>query len=161
MKNLIKAFLFVLVVACQPQNSGEEAEKKVDPQVIKYESMNAVSKVEAKENIDYYQTEVKKMLGADPVKAFTIASVDLVEAIGWQKEKRYDYVRIYMGLDEESKELKIYLTPVEGADLKKGIAGKDVFRSGKYEGEGFLQGDGPFMLDFSSPCPRTCPDPPL
>ncbi|MEQ9007225.1 MAG: hypothetical protein RLP12_05035, partial [Ekhidna sp.] len=60
-------------------------------------------------------------------------------------------------------QFKLYLTPVEGAKLSAGIAGKDVILDGPYEGipngnSEVSDSDGPYMMDFTKPCPTTCPE---
>lgn len=164
MKNLIKALLLVGIISCQQSatdNSEVDSTYEVEDTAP---SMYAVSLAEALKNIDYYDTLAKSALGVDPVKGFTIRSVDLVEAIGMPRgllqKAQYSHVRIYMGLDSATSQFKIYLTPVDGARLSKGIAGKDVILNGPYDGDGdgVSDDDGDYVLDFSKPCPTTCPE---
>ena len=97
-----------------------------------------------------------------PIKAFTIRAVDLFEAMGipvsdtTKIKPRYKHIRVYLGMNYKN-EFKLFLTPVEGADLNAvpPIAGRDVILKGKYKG---LGDDGDYMLDFTQPCPNTCPD---
>ncbi len=163
MKNLLRVIPFIAIIACQPPASDEADDLESFEIIDTQPSMYAVSLAEAKKNIEFYDTLAKKEFGFDPIKAFTIRSVDLAEAIGlptkYLSKADYRHVRIYMGLDSASQQFKIYLTPVEGAKLSKGKAGKDVILSGPYKGDGELaDGDGPYLMDFSAPCPKTCPE---
>jgi hypothetical protein len=100
--------------------------------------------------------------GATPIKAYTIRSVDLLEAMGISKKTKvtYDYVRIYLGMDFTNT-FRMVLTPVVDADLPKGIAGKDVILKGPYKrtisDTEFVVEDDSYVLDFTAPCPATCP----
>ncbi len=172
MKNLLRAIFFLAIISCQPTATEEVAEEPpfeisdTDP------SMFAVSLDSAEKNVQYYDSLVKSALGVDPIRAFTIRSVDLVEAMGMDmkvlKKAKYRHVRIYMGLEESTGEFKIYLTPVKGAKLSAGEPGTDVILDGPYTGkkgngeEGLEDGNGPYVFDFSQPCPNACdPNSPL
>ncbi len=170
MKNLLRAIPLIMIMSCQTQVSSDAGSIEED---LSYEiqdtapAMYAISYDTALKDMNYYDSLSKATLGVDPVRAFTIRSVDLVESIGlpvkYLKKAKYSHVRIYMGLDESTREFKIFLTPVEGANLSKGIAGKDVILDGPYTGardgvrDGIGDGDGQYVLDFSKPCPATCP----
>jgi hypothetical protein len=111
----------------------------------------------------HYDSVARKKLGQDaPVRAFTVRAVDLLEAIGLPKnsDPKYKFVRVYLGLDYKGH-FRVFLTPVEGADISKGIAGKDITLTGPHShgfaGPNISAHDGAYMLDFSSPCPNTCP----
>lgn len=172
MKNLIKAlFLFSIfsIVSCHSSSYSEQDED--DEMLGEYEvvdtspSMYAVSLKEAQANIKTYDSLSKVALGVDPIKAFTIRSIDFAEAIGlptkYLKKQKYSHLRIYMGLDAaDSMKFKIYLTPVEGARMSQGKPGKDVILDGPYTGKNGELGDsdGPYVLDFSQPCPNACDD---
>lgn len=110
------------------------------------------------------KTLFEKCLKQDtvPISSYTIRSVDLLEAMGVSKNTKvkYDYVRVYLGMDETSQ-FRILLTPVVGADFKAGKAGKDIILSGPHRGNIFGSGvdqasDGEYVLDFNMPCPNTC-----
>ncbi|WP_370090027.1 hypothetical protein [Ekhidna sp.] len=165
MKNLSIVMLVLLALSCQQQNSDQAMESSYEVQDSE-PSMYAVSYEEAKKNITYYDTMAYKFLKTDPIKAFTIRSVDLIEAIGLppsaDAKSKYKHVRIYLGLDSATNQFKVYMTPVEGAKLSAGKAGKDVILDGPYEGIPDSNGDvsesdGQYMMDFSAPCPKTCP----
>lgn len=167
MKNLLRAIFFLAIISCQPTATEEVAEEPPFEVQDSSPSMYAVSLESAKENINFYDSISKEVLGVDPIRAFTIRSVDLVESIGldmkYLRNAKYRHVRIYMGLDSASGEFKVYLTPVSGANLSAGKPGKDVILDGPYSGndktEGELgDGNGPYVFDFSKPCPTTCPD---
>ena len=94
--------------------------------------MYAVSYKKAKREMDRYKKVTNKIFGKDSVvRAWTIRSIDLLEAMGMPVDHpiqaKYKYVRIYMGMKKDST-IKLFLTPVEGAKLSHHppIAGKDV-----------------------------------
>ncbi len=166
MKNLLSAIFLLTLISCQ-QSATEKQEEEPTFEIIDTSpSMFAVSLDTAVANVNYYDKVVTEVLGIDPIRAFTIRSVDLAESIGldtkYLKKAEYRHIRIYMGLDSATSEFKIYLTPVKGAKLSAGIPGKDVILSGPYKGDkddvadGIGDGDGPFVLDFSQPCPSAC-----
>lgn len=166
MKNLLIVMLVLFVLSCQQQNSDQAIESDYEVQ-DNVPSMYAVSYDVAKKNISYYDTMAYKFLKTDPIKSFTIRSVDLIEAVGLppsaDAKSKYKHVRIYLGLDSATNEFKMYLTPVQGAKLSAGKAGKDLILDGPYEGipgsgDTVSENDGQYMMDFSAPCPKTCPD---
>ncbi len=100
-----------------------------------------------------------------PLKSFTIRSIDLIEAMGmkmkYERKAKYEYVRVYIGLDEDNQ-FKLFLTPVEGADLDAHPpkAGRDhiLHKDKVKDADGnWTEGDG-YVMDFAKPCPNTCPD---
>tara|TARA_B100001245_G_C22819777_1_gene394533 strand:- start:368 stop:901 length:534 start_codon:yes stop_codon:yes gene_type:complete len=104
----------------------------------------------------------------EPIKAFTVHSADLLEVMGLSPEVqcqeaiKYEYARLYLGMNAQG-EIKLFMTPVIKADLSSGDAGTDVILSGPYKGDpknGFTSSDDPdgsYVMDFSAPCPKTCP----
>ena len=165
MKKLSIVMLFLLGLSCQQPNSDQAMESSYEVQDTE-PSMYAVSYTEAEKNISYYDSMARTYLKTDPIKAFTIRSVDLIEAIGLTPEvdsiAKYKHVRIYLGLDSLNK-FKMYLTPVKGAKLSQGKAGIDVILDGPYEGIPDKNGEvsettGQYMMDFTKPCPTTCPE---
>ncbi|MEO9482281.1 MAG: hypothetical protein ABJG47_02500 [Ekhidna sp.] len=164
MKNLLRAIFLLTIISCQP-TATEMPEEEPDLQIVDTApSMYAVSLATAEKNIKFYDSLSKVALGIDPIRAFTIRSVDFAEAIGLPlnklKKAKYRHLRIYLGLDEATSEFKIYLTPVDSAIMSKGIPGKDVILNGPYTGKGnsLTEDDGPYVLDFSQPCPNACDD---
>lgn len=167
MKNLSITMLVALVfISCQQQNKDNQPKESNYEVADAQPSMYAVSYDEAEKNINYYDSIAREYLKTDPIKSFTVRSVDLIEAIGLSPDvdsiAKYKHVRIYLGLDSANK-FKMYLTPVTGAKLSKGIAGKDVILDGPYEGIPDSNGevsesDGQYMMDFTKPCPTTCPE---
>lgn len=164
MKNLLRAIFLLTLISCQQSATDEPAEEPAYKIIDTAPSMYAVSLAEAERNVKFYDSLSKAALGIDPIRAFTIRSVDLVEAMGldtkYLKKAEYSHVRIYMGLDKDSSQFKIYLTPVKGAKLSEGKPGKDVILKGPYDGDGdgISDGDGQYVLDFSKPCPNACDD---
>lgn len=171
MKNLLRAILFLTIISCQPTASEETASAPPFQIADSTSSMYAVSLATAEQNVRFYDSLSQAALGVDPIRAFTIRSVDLVEAIGldmkYLNKAKYRHVRIYMGLDSASGQFKVYLTPVKGAKLSAGKPGKDVILNGPYSGADgdkseLGDGNGPYVFDFSKPCPNACdPNSPL
>ena len=161
----------VIVSACSPKSS--ETAQTTDPLILTggASSLYAVPLDTAIKNIKFYDKNIKtydslvaKATGKVPdrkipIKAFTIRAADLLESMGMSAadtiKAKYKYVRIYLAMNHKS-DFKIYLTPVSGANLNisPAVAGKDVIMNGKYNG---LASDGDYVLDFTSPCPTTCP----
>jgi hypothetical protein len=152
--------IFFASLACQqkPPEAPRQAELTEDYGKDNTETLYAVSLDTALKGIVRYDSVVNKKIGSVPIKAFTIRSVDLLEAMGMPSrdsvKTRFQYVRVYLGMDTNNN-FKIYLTPVIGANLGASPpkAGKDTILSGKYNG-----GYGRYVLDFSQPCPNTCPE---
>lgn len=98
----------------------------------------------------------------NPLRAFTIKSEDLLEALGAPVTKtKYDHVRLYIGLDGKHR-FRAFLTPVLNADLDKKVAGRDTVFNGHYR-DGWtrleanaLPKKGAYVLDFTMPCPSSC-----
>lgn len=172
MKNLTIALLITMIISCQPSDSNNSDSNSSsslgnnlqDTTVtVGYTSMFAVPKAEADANIAYYQSLISNgSLGFDTVRAFTLHAEDFLETIGVDPSSltpEFKYVRIYLGVEASTNQFKLYMTPVKGADLKQGIAGEDVILNGPFDGDGdgLLDDDGDYLLDFSKPCPATCP----
>jgi hypothetical protein len=133
-------------------------------------SYYAVPKNEAIKSIKYYQKIAKeKFQGTIPIRGFTIRTADLLEVSGMPVPDtvytRYAYVRMYLGLDSASNLFKIFLTPVDSANLNvtPPIAGKDVILNGPYSRSVKVKvkgdvDDGDYVLDLSAPCPNSCDD---
>jgi hypothetical protein len=179
MKNLAHGMIIILFAAalgCQQKPTEApvtDAPKKPGDDVAEY----AISYEEAKKGMGQYSKTMKLIKGIltdpkrkggpkidiDTVKAFTVRSVDLFEAMGMggadSTMAKYQYVRIYMGLDEKNS-FRLYFTPVEGADLNSNPpkGGKDKVLTGKYKTNALVAGDGGYMLDFAQPCPYICPE---
>jgi hypothetical protein len=101
---------------------------------------------------------------ANYFKGFTVRSVDLLEAMGLAKDTKvkYDNVRVYLGLSTVNflKEYKLFLTPVDGADLDSIPVnpGKDHILKRKIKNASGLDLEEGYVMDFAMPCPATCPD---
>jgi hypothetical protein len=98
-----------------------------------------------------------------PIKAYTIRAVDLMEALGMPLEyassAKYSHVRVYIGMDSNNK-FRLLLTPVEGADIIKEVAGNDIILKGLFTSGTVTSGDpvldGEYVMDFTGPCPNSC-----
>lgn len=102
-----------------------------------------------------------------PIRAFTIRSIDLLEVMGLPIDSlqlssaiKYNHARIYLGLDSNNQ-FKLYLTPVVNAELSEANpkGGQDLFLSGSFKGATGEVQEGEYVMDFSAPCPKTCPEP--
>lgn len=102
-----------------------------------------------------------------PIRAFTIRSIDLLEVMGLPIDSlqlssaiKYEHARIYLGLDSNNQ-FKLYLTPVVNAQLSETNpkGGQDVFLRGAFQGTTGEVQEGEYVMDFSAPCPKTCPEP--
>jgi len=165
--------LLLIVLSCQ-EKSNDTAATQLQSSSSKPDTtttLYAVPYDTAKKNMHRYDVKMrtydslvekalnKKGPARVPVRAFTVRAADLLEALGLPvadtAKVTYDHVRIYFGINGDDK-FKLYLTPVEGADLSSNPpkAGVDVILKGKYTGLGSY---GSYVLDFSAPCPPTCP----
>jgi hypothetical protein len=98
-----------------------------------------------------------------PIRSYTIRSADLLEAMGLSRnlDTAFHFVRVHLGIDEY-KNFRLFLNPVEGADLSSNPpkAGSDVKLYGPHKRSSAPKGKvepGAYVLDFTSPCPATCP----
>lgn len=144
----------MITQACKTEVKKEE--KKEETPVMPHRllvSSYQVPLAVAQDNIERYTNKCGEVLGIVPIKAYTIHAEDLMEVLGIPEDStkiyKYDHVRAYLGLDTLNQ-FKLYLTPVEGANLSASpkIAGTDVILKNP---EG-----APYVLDLNAPCPATC-----
>lgn len=163
MKKTILAAATVLallsVQSCNNNNhNNEKVEEKAPEQAVtpKKHLLTSSFRVplpEAKENIRRYNDRCAELLGTVPIKAYTIHAEDLMEVLGIPSSEppiyKYSHIRAYLGLDSLNN-FKLYLTPVEGANLSADpkVAGTDVILTD----ESGMQ----YVLDLNAPCPATC-----
>jgi hypothetical protein len=156
---VLTAICLIAALACNKPSDvvQDDAMEEIDEDLT--ETLYAVPLDTAMKDIQYYDTVSKEILKVIPIQSFTIRSVDLVEAMGLPpsavKKAPFKYVRVYLGMNSKNQ-FKLYLTPVVGADLNANppVAGRDSILVGKYDG---LGNSGAYMLDFTAPCPTTCP----
>lgn len=160
-KNILAAAVLLSLLiaqACKTEVKTEEKkeekkeEKTTVPLTRLLTSSYQVPLSVAQANIERYTDKCTELLGIVPIKAYTIHAEDLMEVLGIQDTAKiytYDHVRAYLGLDSLNS-FKLYLTPVEGADLSAvpKIAGTDVILK---NAEGVE-----YVLDLNAPCPATC-----
>ncbi len=145
----------MIAQACKTEANKEEKKDEqtsVPTQRLLYSSYQVPLAV-AQDNIERYNNKCFEVLGIVPIKAYTIHAEDLMEVLGIPdvepKIYKYDHVRAYLGMDTLNQ-FKLYLTPVEGANLSAvpKVAGKDVI---------LKNADGEqYVLDLNAPCPATC-----
>ncbi len=117
--------------------------------------------------VDYvkrYNTLAMEVLkDSAPIKSYTIRAADLIEAMGmplsYVDSVKYDHVRVYIGVDGNNK-FRLLLTPVQGANIYKDIAGNDVILEGAFtsgpRSAGANASQGKYVMDFTGPCPNSC-----
>jgi hypothetical protein len=155
----------LLMMGCQPTTNSVESTASMEATEVddNQKSLYAVPLSKAIDDIGRFDSLSTEYLQQIPIKAFTIRSIDFLEAMGVSNTTptKYTHVRIYLGMDS-SNNYKLFLTPVKGAKLssKIPVAGKDVILNGPYQGKvGELQDtNGSYVLDFSQPCPSACDD---
>lgn len=123
--------------------------------------------------------------GHVPIKYFTIKSQDVLCALGidtaWQYETAYHYIRVNIGYDTASHQLKAYIQPVINVDLNNAtnpFAGTGLFfnkkgqivdslgnlldkngrivHGSKLSGKNTPDSIAVFVGDLNTPCPSTC-----
>jgi hypothetical protein len=158
--NLLAIPFLLFVIGCsQPKEDTTSPDKAQD--VAEY----ALDLDSAVQYIHRYDSVVKTVLkDSVPIKSFTIRAADLLESLGLSAKTKvkYTHARIYLGMDESNK-FRIFLTPVDGASIDNGVAGTDVIlkgphKNGRFNATNALTNDGSYVLDFSAPCPNTCPN---
>lgn len=150
---------FFALLACSPAKN--DPKENVKPQIAEY----ALALDSAVKYIRRYDSVMHSALGDSiPVKSFTVRAVDLLESLGLppDTQSKYENVRIYLGMDTNNK-FRLFLTPVSGANIADGIAGKDIVLSGPYTNgvagnTELTTFEGEYVLDFTGPCPTSCPD---
>lgn len=143
----------LIAQACKTEVKTEEKkeEKTTVPVTRLLTSSYQVPLSVAQANIQHYTEKCGEVLGIVPIKAYTIHAEDLMEVLGIPDTLlcKYSHVRAYLGLDTLNQ-FKLYLTPVEGANLAAvpKIAGNDVILKNAEGAE--------YVLDLNAPCPATC-----
>jgi len=171
MKKSLCGIIALLALGCNPKPSSDPAEKTTSVLNLSTSSLYALPLDTAVKNIKRYHSNIKmydSLIAAAqgkkpdrkvPMKGFTVRAADLFEAMGMPvsdtTKATYKHIRVYFAMNKKN-EFKLYLTPVEGANLSVNppVAGKDVILNSKFFGFG---GDGDYVLDFTQPCPTTCP----
>lgn len=97
-----------------------------------------------------------------PIRAYTIRATDLLEVLGIPNQTRVNNtaVRVYLGIDLNNN-FRLFLTPVDNANFRTHSPGADKILSGIYrrgdKTDAAMVSAGQYVLDFTSPCPATCP----
>jgi hypothetical protein len=157
--NLTYLLFLVLIFGCtKPKEETTPANDA--PTVAEY----ALDLDSAVQYIHRYDSLAKASLkGSVPIKAFTIRAADMLQALGLPESSKvkYTHARVYLGTDANGN-FRLFFTPVDGASISKGEAGKDVILTGPHkhglaDAPGVLTTSGSYVLDFTAPCPNTCP----
>lgn len=85
--------------------------------------------------------------------AFTIGAEELFLALGMPAPitpPSFGNIRIYLGLDNNTGEFKLYITPVTGNVNLPGLAGDDFILPDN------TQDANAYVLELIYPCPNTC-----
>jgi hypothetical protein len=160
MKNSTLSIVFFLfIIACGTQPKDDTTDVDQGPAVAEY----ALDLDSAKLYIKRYDSISRLKLDGIPINAYTIRAADLLEALGLPENTKvkYTHARVYLGIDKNNK-FRLFLTPVEGASIAKGEAGKDVILNGPHkrtlaDASDVEASTGSYVLDFTAPCPKTCP----
>lgn len=170
MNRLFYLFLCAFLFACtqtEKKDSGlEEGRQQADTAEYALPLDSAVL------YINRYDSIAQAILkNPAPVRAYTVRAADLLEALGLPEniKTKYKHVRAYVGMDLNNQ-FRLFFTPVEGASIHETNPGKDIILKGAFTRG--LRGDtgidatviqnGEYVLDFTAPCPNTCPsDSPL
>lgn len=150
---------FFVLLACSGAKKDTKENNK--PQIAEY----ALALDSAVKYIKRYDSVMHYALGDSlPVKSFTVRAVDLLESLGLpaNTQSEYQHVRVYLGLDTNNK-FRLFLTPVSGASISDGVAGRDIVLSGPYtngmaNNSEITSFEGEYVLDFTGPCPTSCPE---
>lgn len=170
LKMMIVISLFAFV-ACT-NNSEKNIVSNDDSLLQNYRPLDSVPAVlasltSAKANIKAYDSICRIQFKTVPIKSFTVRAVDLFGAMGMPGKYadnsicKYPHIRVYLGYDVKLSTFKLYVVPVEGADLVKNIPGKDIILD-KNGNPITLKGkigdgdDDEYVLDLNAPCPNTC-----
>jgi hypothetical protein len=160
--NIIMATVILALGACNNGKNDPPSDEPVYP----------VSEVlcltdSARTDVEYFDALCKTFVrdtlrGAPPVehapiKAFTIRAEDLFAALGMPDtniKPLYTHARVYLAYRIDVG-FKLYVVPVEGADLNSGNAGTDVLidSTGHANPNSELN---KYVLDLNAPCPSIC-----
>ncbi|NOS94066.1 MAG: hypothetical protein HOP30_19285 [Cyclobacteriaceae bacterium] len=160
-KNLLTILSVALLFACSPKEKEEVELLNDGNQIAEY----ALDLDSAIQYVNRYDSIAKASLkDTIPFKAFTVRAVDLLEALGLPENTKvkYTHARIYLGMDQNDH-FRLFFTPVQGASIKNGEAGQDVILKGPHkhglaEDAKLQLSNGSYVLDFTAPCPNTCPN---
>lgn len=152
----MKRTIYILVCCCALACAPEK--KNTDNQEAQGKPEYALALDSAIAYTRRFDDTTRTILGKVPIKAYTVRAADLLEAMGLPPTENvpYTHARIYIGLDQ-SNNFRLFLTPVEGADLTANppVLGKDVYM--KWASTVGAASVDEFVYDFTSPCPNSCP----
>ncbi|MBS1772059.1 MAG: hypothetical protein JST82_04320 [Bacteroidetes bacterium] len=130
-----------------------------------------VSAVIAQKDIAFFDTLCMKYItypsGYDsqanniPIKGFTIRAEDILAAIGISDSvpHQFDDIRVYLGYNQSQNKFKLYILPVDKANIADSISGTDVLlnRNGDpVPGPHDKPLTDKYVLDLNAPCPSLC-----
>ncbi|MFW2477341.1 MAG: hypothetical protein ACN4EP_10510 [Sediminibacterium sp.] len=168
-------FIFCVIISCQSNSAKTDDTTTATATVSKPDSIDRISFVTVamadKWKEDYHQAW-KKILPKDslPIRFFTVKTQDVLLAMGinkpWQSVTSQQYIRVNLGYDATSNQMKCFIQPVENVDLANNYAGDGMFfnKNGQIiSGKGKKNtlgakatDDDIFVADLNTPCPNTC-----
>jgi hypothetical protein len=168
--NLILALGLLAIAGCQ-ESSPAVIEKNPAPVPDNIKNVLMPLKT-ARQSITRLDKLCEDSLGYQlPIRAYTIRAEELFAAMGMPDTLansalcKYKHIRVYLGF-QEKKGFKLFLVPVEGAnisgtDSSKWVGGRDLMLDSNgtairhVPGKATLPTDE-FVLDLNAPCPNTC-----
>jgi hypothetical protein len=165
--SIISLFWLVLL-ACNTETNKVEAEKRDSP-INKAPLTSLLVPDSIAETDILFFDSVNKVLKTPIIKAYTIRAEELLAAMGIDSnlvkgKVGYNHIRVYPAF-REGVGFKLYIYPVEGADLALGKGGYDMVfdKNGKIAGKkkkrtmlgSTDEGDG-YGMDLNAPCPHLC-----
>jgi len=171
---LMISIIYSFIAAC---TSGEEKKAIVSTSLLSMpDSIDRISFVTAEvadQWVENYHAAWKKIVPQDslPVKYFTVKTQDVLLAMGinkpWKEVTTQEYIRVNIGYDITSNQMKCFIQPVENVDLSKNYAGEGMYfnkngqivsKKPKSAGLNAKSKDAEpfFVADLNTPCPNTC-----
>ncbi len=164
-----------IIGAIMSCSESHKKEPLLSGTIAKPDSIDRISFVTATEAdkwVKYYHGVWKKLLPKDslPIKFFTVKTQDVLLAMGinqpWNTITTQQYIRVNLGYDSASNQMKCFIQPVENVDFTKNYAGEGMFfnkngqivsKKGKSLGLGSgVVSDSTYVADLNTPCPNTC-----
>lgn len=166
MKTLLSSLALLIclsISACRTGGISESHFTFTDTQSIQkvlYAADTAIG------NIYCFDTLCESHLGDSiPIRSFTIRSIDLLTALGIPADSaRYQHARVYLAFNNCTNDFKLFIVPVDSADLDAGIVGNDILLDSTGHGvppknhKQYTPAElhSKYVLDLNTPCPSIC-----